>query len=57
MSKIAIGGFLHETNCFVPMKTDYAYYATGGEFPPLAHGQELIAVSYTHLPLPTNREV
>ena len=42
MSKIAIGGFLHETNCFVPMKTDYAYYATGGEFPPLAHGQELI---------------
>ena len=42
MSKIAIGGFLHETNCFVPMKTDYAYYATGGEFPPLAHGQEVI---------------
>ena len=42
MSRIAIGGFLHETNCFVPMKTDYAYYAEGGEFPPLAHGQEVI---------------
>nr|HIA88995.1 M81 family peptidase [Gammaproteobacteria bacterium] len=42
MSRIAIGGFLHETNCFVPMQTDYAYYAAGGEFPPLAHGPEVI---------------
>ena len=42
MSRIAIGGFLHETNCFVPMKTDYAYYAAGGEFPPLAHVKEVI---------------
>ena len=42
MSRIAIGGFLHETNCFVPMKTDYAYYAAGGEFPPLARGPEVI---------------
>ena len=36
MSRIAIGGFLHETNCFVPMRTDYQYYADGGDFPPLA---------------------
>ena len=35
MARIAIGGFLHETNCFVPMRTDYAYYAAGGDFPPL----------------------
>jgi microcystin degradation protein MlrC len=42
MARIAIGGFLHETNCFVPMKTDYEYYAIGGEFPPLAHGQKVI---------------
>ena len=41
MARIAIGGFLHETNCFVPMRTDYAYYATGGEMPPLARGGEI----------------
>ena len=42
MARIAIGGFLHETNCFVPMRTDYAYYAAGGDFPPLARGAEII---------------
>lgn len=42
MARIAIGGFLHETNCFVPMRTDYDYYANGGEFPPLARGAEVI---------------
>ena len=42
MPRIAIGGFLHETNCFVPMRTDYAYYARGGDFPPLSRGQEII---------------
>ena len=42
MARIAIGGFLHETNCFVPMRTDYNYYAKGGEFPPLARGPEVI---------------
>jgi microcystin degradation protein MlrC len=42
MARIAIGGFLHETNCFVPMRTDYNYYADGGEFPPLARGQQVI---------------
>ena len=42
MTRIAIGGFLHETNCFVAMRTDYDYYAQGGEFPPLARGQEVI---------------
>ncbi|MDD9877404.1 MAG: M81 family metallopeptidase [Magnetovibrio sp.] len=42
MARIAIGGFLHETNCFVPMRTDYDYYAKGGEFPPLARRDEVI---------------
>ena len=41
MARIAIGGFLHETNCFVPMRTDYEYYARGGEMPPLARGEEV----------------
>ena len=43
MARIAIAGFLHETNCFVPMRTDYDYYAKGGEFPPLARREEVIA--------------
>ena len=43
MARIAIAGFLHETNCFVPMRTDYGYYAKGGEFPPLARRDEVIA--------------
>ena len=42
MARIAIGGFLHETNCFVPMRTDYDYYARGGEMPPLARGAEIL---------------
>ncbi len=42
MARIAIGGFLHETNCFVPMRTDYAYYENGGEMPPLARGAQIL---------------
>jgi len=42
MARIAIGGFSHETNCFVPMRTDYEHYAQGGEFPPLARREEVI---------------
>ncbi len=41
MARIAHGGFMHETNCFVPMRTDYEYYAKGGENPPLARGEEI----------------
>ncbi|MAH83818.1 MAG: hypothetical protein CBB68_05580 [Rhodospirillaceae bacterium TMED8] len=42
MARIAIGGFLHETNCFVAMQTDYQYFSQGGEFPPLARGEQVI---------------
>lgn len=41
MARIAHGGFMHETNCFVPMRTNYDYYAKGGENPPLARGEEI----------------
>ncbi|PPR63787.1 MAG: hypothetical protein CFH10_00415 [Alphaproteobacteria bacterium MarineAlpha4_Bin2] len=41
MARIAHGGFMHETNCFVPMRTDYEYFAKGGENPPLARGEEI----------------
>ena len=42
MARITIGGFLHETNCFVSTRTEYQDYALGGEFPPLARGKEII---------------
>jgi hypothetical protein len=32
---------MHETNCFVPRRTDYEYYAHGGDSPPLARGEEI----------------
>ena len=41
MARIAIGGFLHETNCFVPVYTDFDYFAEGGEMPPLARGRDI----------------
>lgn len=41
MARIAHGGFMHETNCFVPMRTDYEFYAKGGASPPLARGTEI----------------
>ena len=42
MARIAIGGFSHETICFVPMRTDYASIEAGGEMPPLARRAEVI---------------
>ena len=42
MARIAIGGFQHETNCFVPDRTDYAYFASHRDRPGLSRGQEII---------------
>ena len=65
MARIAVGGFMHESNSFVPGHTDYDKYASGTtDRPPLSRGNELFerlsdiscssagffrAVSYTHL--------
>lgn len=38
MAVIAVGGFQHETNTFAPSKADYATFAQGGAWPPLAEG-------------------
>ncbi len=35
MARIAIGGFPHETTCFVAAKTDFAYFASPRDRPPL----------------------
>jgi microcystin degradation protein MlrC len=42
MSRIAVGGFHHETNCFVPVHTDFNYFATVGDRPPLSRGDEVL---------------
>ena len=42
MARIAIGGFQHETNCFVEPKTDFAYFAAHRDRPPLVYGADVI---------------
>ncbi len=42
MARIAVGGFHHETNCFVPTKTDFAYFAAHRDRPPLVRGKDVL---------------
>ena len=42
MARIAVGGFHHETNCFVPTRTDFEYFAAHRDRPPLVRGPEVI---------------
>ena len=40
--RIAVGGFMHETNTFQPKKTTYADFAEAGDRPPLVRGAEVL---------------
>jgi microcystin degradation protein MlrC len=42
MTRIAVGGFLHETNTFAPTKATYADFVHGGGWPAMAHGTDVI---------------
>ena len=42
MARIAIGGFHHETNCFVESTTDFAYFAAHRDRPPLCYGADVV---------------
>ncbi len=42
MARIAIGGFQHETNCFIPQRTDFTQFSGHSDRPPLSRGQEII---------------
>ena len=42
-SRIAFGGFLHETNTFAPSKAGMAAFQQGGGWPPLARGDAISA--------------
>jgi microcystin degradation protein MlrC len=43
MARIAIAGFQHETNCFVAERTDFAYFLSHRDRPPLLRGSDVIA--------------
>jgi microcystin degradation protein MlrC len=42
MTRIAIGGFLHETNTFAPSKATYDGFLHGGGWPPMRKGAKLL---------------
>jgi microcystin degradation protein MlrC len=42
MTRIAVGGFLHETNTFAPTKATYEAFVHGGGWPAMAHGAEVL---------------
>ena len=42
MARIAVGGFQHETNSFLPDRTDYAYFASHRDRPPLVRGDAVV---------------
>ena len=44
MTRIAVGGFLHETNTFAPTKATYADFMHGGGWPAMAHGADVLKV-------------
>ncbi|MEF2549827.1 M81 family metallopeptidase [Aurantimonas sp. A2-1-M11] len=43
--RIAVGGFMHETNTFAPTKADYAAFEHGGGWPALAEGPAMITAT------------
>ncbi|MBI5264422.1 MAG: M81 family metallopeptidase [Bradyrhizobium sp.] len=44
MTRIAVGGFLHETNTFAPTKATYADFQHGGGWPAMAQGADVLKV-------------
>ncbi|WP_213770396.1 M81 family metallopeptidase [Bradyrhizobium sp. dw_78] len=44
MTRIAIGGFLHETNTFAPTKATYEAFVHGGGWPAMARGPDVLKV-------------
>ena len=40
--RIAVGGFLHETNTFVEPLTELADFQRGGAFPPMTEGPGIL---------------
>src|SRR5688572_15619464 len=51
MSRIAVGGFQHETNTFAPSRADYAAFEAGGGWPGVQYGESIFsAVEGANIP-------
>jgi microcystin degradation protein MlrC len=44
MTRIAVGGFLHETNTFAPTKATYDDFVHGGGWPAMAQGNDVLKI-------------
>jgi microcystin degradation protein MlrC len=44
MTRVAVGGFLHETNTFAPTKATYVDFVHGGGWPAMAVGADVLKV-------------
>ena len=44
MTRIAVGGFLHETNTFAPTRATYDDFVHGGGWPAMAVGTDVLRV-------------
>ena len=44
MTRVAVGGFLHETNTFAPTKATYDDFVHGGGWPSMALGVDVLGV-------------
>src|SRR6478609_1213766 len=44
MTRIAVGGFLHETNTFAPTKANFADFQHGGGWPAMTEGADVLKV-------------
>ena len=44
MARIAIAGFMHETNTFAPVLTTYEHFAQAEGFPGLTTGADMLSV-------------
>jgi microcystin degradation protein MlrC len=44
MTRIAVGGFLHETNTFAPTKATYDAFVHGGGWPSMSCGADILAL-------------
>jgi microcystin degradation protein MlrC len=44
MTRIAVGGFLHETNTFAPTKATYDAFAHGGGWPSMVKGKDVLTI-------------
>src|ERR1700732_3420459 len=47
MTRIAVGGFLHETNTFAPTKAVYDAFVRGGGWPPMSHGADVLETMHS----------